>query len=293
MFNVGDKVIPPFKVGDRVKFKKSSVNTGMIDATEEDVFTVLYVAQGHMMLTEMGSWWNVGHFEHVKEGIMNNTEEQYIPKVGNYIPKVGDKVKGFKFSGSEYPDIGWDEDMLEFVDKQGVVSFILSNMFLIDFSDRINYIYPLSLAHLAKIEETKEEQEIKWQVGQEVFCLLRGKGVVHEIHNTGLYWSEGVDVYFTNHGVIRFKFNGSIGDRFNRSLFFSEPKIEAEKFPPKKLFVPAFQKGDVVAVKWADTVQILILEQETEQQVKGNCGQVWDKDLDVHFYKLGEEIIFN
>ena len=78
-----------------------------------------------------------------------------------------------------------------------------------------------------------------------------------------------------------------------RSLFFSEPKIEAEKFPPKKLFVPAFQKGDVVAVKWADTVQILILEQETERQVKGNCGQVWDKDPDVHFYKLGEEVKFN
>ena len=211
----------PFKIGDRVKFKKSSIDSGMIDATEDDVFMVVHINSSRevqIWITGYTGWWNIDHFEHVKESAMTNAD------------------------------------------------------------DAMN---------------NAEEQEIKWEVGQEVFCLLRGKGVVHEIHNTGLYWSEGVDVYFTNHGVIRFKFNGSIGDRFNRSLFFSEPKIEAEKFPPKKLFVPAFQKGDVVVVKWADTVRILILEQETERQVKGNCGKVWDKDTDVHFYKLGEEIKFN
>ena len=199
-----------FKIGDRVKFKKSSINTDMIDATEEDVFTVLYVSQGHVMLTEMGSWWNVGHFEHVKEGIMNNTEEQ----------------------------------------------------------------------------------EIKWEVGQEVWDVRYGKGIVDTLlaipcqYPIGVVFADGGTASYTSKGLNR------CTDVY-RSLFFSEPKIEAEKFPPKKLFVPAFQKGDVVAVKWADIVRILILEQETERQVKGNCGQVWDKDPDVHFYKLGEEVKFN
>ena len=119
-----------------------------------------------------------------------------------------------------------------------------------------------------------------------------GKGIVDTLlaipcqYPIGVVFADGGTASYTSKGLNR------CTDVY-RSLFFSEPKIEAEKFPPKKLFVPAFQKGDVVAVKWADIVRILILEQETERQVKGNCGRVWDKDPDVHFYKLGEEIKFN
>ena len=211
-FNVGDKVIPSFQIGDRVKFKKSSIDSGMIDATEDDVFVVESCHKEHwgylVKLFGMISTVNVNHLEYVKESAMNNTEEQ----------------------------------------------------------------------------------EIKWEVGQEVFCILRGKGVVTEVLSCTDY---PVEVKFAD-TFDRYTLGGKIyTDHKGRVLFFSEPKIEAEKFPPKKLFVPAFQKGDVVAVKWADTVQILILEQETERQVKGNCGQVWDKDPDVHFYKLGEEVKFN
>ena len=66
----------------------------------------------------------------------------------------------------------------------------------------------------------------------------------------------------------------------------------SEMFPPKKKFVPTLKKGVVLAIKWVDTTQLLVVEQETERQVKGTCGVVWYKNPDVHFYKVGEEIKF-
>ena len=201
-----------FKVGDKVKFKKSSINSGMIDATEDDVFKVVSVHEEHwgtlVKLEGIISTVNITHLEHVKEEIMNNTEER----------------------------------------------------------------------------------EIKWEIGQEVFCLLRGKGVVHQIYNTGVYWSEGVDVYFGDHGVIRFKFDGTIGTGFNRSLFFSEPKIEAEKFPPKKPFVPVFKQGETVVAKKKDgkNTVVFYVDKETEISVESTgCG--YPKTL-YNFYKISEEV---
>ena len=280
-----------FKIGDRVKFKKSSIDSGMIDATEEDVFTVGAKSRMRMLwIVEVKEWYYMDHFEHVKENIVNNTEEENIQQSGNYVPKIGDKAKGFKFSTGVTPS--FNPSMSEYIGQTGKVSDFLEDRFKITFDDTVSWYYPLSLAHLAKIEETQEEQEIDWEVGQEVWDVRYGKGVVDTMiaipyqYPIGVVFADGGTASYTSKGLNR------CTDVY-RSLFFSEPKIEAEKFPPKKLFVPAFQKGDVVAVKWADTVQILILEQETERQVKGNCGQVWDKDPDVHFYKLGEEIKFN
>ena len=48
----------------------------------------------------------------------------------------------------------------------------------------------------------------------------------------------------------------------------------------------------MLVIKWVDTAQLLVVEQETELQLKGSCREVWDKDPDVHVYKLGEEIKF-
>ena len=200
-----------FKIGDKVKFKKSSLDSGMIDAKEGDVFTVKESYKRTLTLEELQGCYHVAHFEHVQKEVMNNAEEQ----------------------------------------------------------------------------------EIKWEVGQEVFCLLRGKGVVHQIYNTGVDWSEGVDVYFRNHGVIRFKFDGTIGMGFNRSLFFSEPKIEAEKFPPKKPFVPVFKQGETIVAKKKDgkNTVVFYVDKETEISVESTgCG--YPKTL-YNFYKISEEVKFS
>lgn len=203
-----------FSVGNKVKFKKSSIDSGMIDATEDDVFEVSAVFTTGLQI-DRGDYFQVFafcHLEHVKEETMSNTEEQ----------------------------------------------------------------------------------EIKWEVGQEVFCLLRGKGVVRQIHNTGFYWSEGVDVYFMNHGNIRFKFDGTIGTGFNRSLFFSEPKIEAEKFPPKKPFVPTLKEGDEILIEGPRGGQIFRREVKEETEDKVICKYAGEfEKIGYKFTKLGEEIIFN
>ena len=212
---VEEEVIPSFTVGDRVKFKKSSIDSGMIDATEDDVFVVESCHKEHwgdlVKLFGMISTVNVNHLEYVKESAMNNTEEQ----------------------------------------------------------------------------------EIKWEVGQEVWDVRYGKGIVDTLlaipcqYPIGVVFADGGTASYTSKGLNR------CTDVY-RSLFFSEPKIEAEKFPPKKLFVPTLEKGDVVIVKWrGGTVQMLVLEEETEAQIKGDLGQVWDKTSDAKFYKLGEEIKFN
>ena len=210
----------PFKIGDRVKFKKSSIDSGMIDATEDDVFMVVHINSSRevqIWITGYTGWWNIDHFEHVKESAMTNAD------------------------------------------------------------DAMN---------------NAEEQEIKWEVGQEVWDVRYGKGIVDTLlaipcqYPIGVVFADGGTASYTSKGLNR------CTDVY-RSLFFSEPKIEAELFPPKKPFTPTLKRGDTVVVEWAGTVQVLTLSEETERQVRGTCGQVWDKDPDVHFYKLSEEIKFN
>ena len=212
----GDKVIPSFTVGDRVKFKKSSIDSGMIDATEDDVFVVESCHKEHwgdlVKLFGMISTVNVNHLEYVKESAMTNTD------------------------------------------------------------DAMN---------------NTEEQEIKWEVGQEVWCTSYGRGKIVKVDSE-------VAVLMENGEYKYYNLEGKVYKAINRTLFFSEPIVTAELFPPKKLFVPTLKKGDVIIVKLrGGTVQMLVLEEETEAQIKGDLGQVWDKTSDAKFYKLGEEIKFN
>ena len=203
-----------FKIGDKVKFKKSSLDSGMIDASEEEVFEIMSVFGDNVQVFtgEFLERFNQNHFEHVKEEIMT--------------------------------------------------------------------------------------EEIKWEVGQEVFCLLRGKGVVHQIYNTGMDWSEGVDVYFMNHGIIRYKFDGTIGTGFNRSLFFSEPQITAELFPPKKPFVPGLKKGDIVFIKdkqglfGEGTMRTVFSETEDRIYISEDRHYFMKRDIE-SVQILSEEIKFN
>ena len=292
---VEEEVIPSFTVGDRVKFKKSSIDTGMIDATEDDVFTILYVEKCYVMLKEQGYWWNVGHFEHVKENIVNNTEEENIQQSGNYVPKIGDKAKGFKFSTGVTPS--FNPSMSEYIGQTGKVSDFLEDRFKITFDDTASWYYPLSLAHLAKIEETQEEQEIDWEVGQEVWDVRYGKGVVDTM--IAIPYQYPIGVVFADGGTASYtsKWLNRCTDVY-RSLFFSEPKIEAEKFPPKKLFVPALKKDDVVIIKVVNklfgegTVRTIYSEIEDRIYISTDGEYFLKKDIEsIHI--LSEEIKFN
>lgn len=135
-------------------------------------------------------------------------------------------------------------------------------------------------------------EEIKWEVGQVVWDVIFGEGEVVTVDEDNLSVFP-ITVRFEIAGQEEsYTKEGKLFRDCKRSLFFSEPVVTAELFPPKKKFTPTLKKGDVLVVKWVGTIQMIIVEQETERQVKGTCGPVWDKDPDVHFYKVGEEIKF-
>ena len=208
-----------FKIGDKVKFKKSSIDTGMIDATEDDVFTILYVEKCYVMLKELGSWWSVNHFEHLNEEIM---EEPVV----------------------ENQAIDW------------------------------------------------EGSQIDWQIGQEVWCTVHGKGEVDRVGDSLHY---PVGVVFDNGDTEDYTLCGEVHEQAKRSLFFSEPVITAELFPPKKPFVPKLKKGDVIIYRQRGSscsyVGVVDYEYHDSVALEDSGDSMYKHAFE--FHKLGEEIIFN
>lgn len=128
---------------------------------------------------------------------------------------------------------------------------------------------------------------IPWEVGQEVWCLLRGKGVVNSV---GV---ESVVIWFDRHGAYKYTSKGEhCGYEGVRSLFFSEPKVVAETMPAKKPFVPKLNEGDIVIVKHKRLEDKAILSVDREEE-----DAVWFKEEEDgylktawNFFKVGEEV---
>lgn len=213
-----------FSVGDRVKFKKSSLETSMIDAKEDDVFIIEnFQDKAKTLVLLEGKYfaiYNVEHLEHVKEQTMNNAEGQEI-----------------KWEGSQ----------------------------------------------------------INWEVGQVVWCLVYGKGVVDTIFEESIY---PVCVYFdADVSYKTYTIEGKLYKGANRTLFFSEPKVIAESFPPKKAFVPTLKKGENVYVVYnqGKISGMFGVVKELEDCVvlaDYSCEIQLEKSLTT-IRKLGEEIKFN
>ena len=132
-----------------------------------------------------------------------------------------------------------------------------------------------------------EPESIPWEVGQEVWCLLRGKGVVNSV---GV---ESVVIWFDRYGAYKYTSKGEpCGYEGVRSLFFSEPNVVAETMPPKKPFVPVLKEGDIVIVKHKRLEDKAILSVDREEE-----DAVWFKEEEDgylktawNFFKIGEEI---
>ena len=69
-----------------------------------------------------------------------------------------------------------------------------------------------------------------FKVGQTVWCLLYGKGKVVKVDNTDAY---PITVEFDNVNCQCYTYDGKYHVYYARTLFFSEPKIEAQEFPSK------------------------------------------------------------
>lgn len=145
----------------------------------------------------------------------------------------------------------------------------------------------------------REDGQIDWQVGQVVWDVRNGRGIVKEVRDDEYYpiyvvfdltdcYGDAVSDTYTLDGRY-------VETQKNRSLFFSEPVVTAELFPTKKPFVPTLKKGDKVVLtdSVADYVAEVVREEENHIYYKTEDGVVTfvDKNL-VKVFKLWEEIKF-
>ena len=138
-------------------------------------------------------------------------------------------------------------------------------------------------------------EEIKWEVGQEVWDIILGKGEVVAVEDDN-YTDFPVIVRFENDG--REESYTKEGKLFycQRTLFFSEPVITAELSPPKKKFKPVLEPGELVVImeKMTGEVDLARVIEETEFSVRClsiNSMRVASKKM-FDFYGVGEEIEF-
>ncbi len=131
-----------------------------------------------------------------------------------------------------------------------------------------------------------EVKQDEFRVGDVVWCLLNGEGQVISTENDR--WSDfNIEVQFKQleKGETWFYTeDGKLNERQNRTLFFSEPKIEASVTRP---FVPTLVgKRVVVRQKGCHNV-VLNITFET-QDVFGDDEGIFDKSL-VEVYEVSLE----
>lgn len=136
-----------------------------------------------------------------------------------------------------------------------------------------------------------------FEVGQEVWDVVFGKGEVVTVADDN-YTDFPVIVRFENDG--REESYTKEGKLFycKRTLFFSEPVVTAELFPPKKPFKSVLKVGDLIAIKdehCSDAVIVSFLKEDEERiHYAYNDGQrCYLHKENVTVYPLGEEIKFN
>lgn len=136
----------------------------------------------------------------------------------------------------------------------------------------------------------KEDAPIPWEVGQEVYCVLHGSGVVQEVLPDNYSYPVKVDyegeIYsYTKDGKIH-------KDHKGRVLFFSRPKIKAERIPRKRPFSPSFTRGETVVAKKKDgqSTVVFYVDKETETSVESSSC-IYQK-AEYSFYKIGVEVKF-
>ncbi len=121
----------------------------------------------------------------------------------------------------------------------------------------------------------------EFRVGDTVWCVLYGEGKVTYISEDCIY---PIEVVFPDGDVRGYTSNGQYTEEANRTLFFSEPKIEASVTRP---FVPTLVGKRVVVKEYSCYPQLLYVEWEDE-------GRFGDKDhtclkLNCEVYEVGSE----
>ena len=120
-----------------------------------------------------------------------------------------------------------------------------------------------------------------FKVGQEVWCLLNGKGKVtsidpHCFYEIGVTFTTGEKIFYTPKGFL------DIDNKY-RSLYFSEPVVQGAEKPP---FVPALV-GKKVLVEAYGGLYFWNVTCETEDKIYTISGDYCIKK-DVSIYEIQE-----
>ena len=135
-----------------------------------------------------------------------------------------------------------------------------------------------------------------FEVGQEVWDVIFGKGEVIAVEEDNCT-DFPIRVRFeSGRGEERFTKEGEYFTDCNRSLFFSEPVVTAELFPPKKKFKPVLEPGQLVVKmdNFTGKVELVRIIEENEVSVlclHHGCVQDVNKKM-FGFYCVGEEVKF-
>lgn len=120
--------------------------------------------------------------------------------------------------------------------------------------------------HVDLIEEPVEDAAVQdlFKVGQTVWCLIFGKGEVREIEDEDDNPYPIYVVFESDGGGRSFTKEGKYYKGHNRTLYFSEPKIEAAKQP---LFTPTLEGKKVLITDEDGNISTHTVEKETEDKI--------------------------
>ena len=121
-----------------------------------------------------------------------------------------------------------------------------------------------------------------FEVGQEVWCLLNGKGKVTSIepscvYEIGVIFPTGEKIFYTSRGFFDV-------DNKCRSLYFSEPVVQGAKKPP---FVPTLVGKKVLVGDSVGGLYFWDVTCETEDKIYAESGDYWMKK-DASIYEIQE-----
>ena len=129
-----------------------------------------------------------------------------------------------------------------------------------------------------------EVKQDAFRVGDVVWDVVFGKGSVYKISEMAYY---SIKVEFENGFEKSFAPDGKTHEGFNRTLFFSEPKIEASVTRP---FVPTLV-GKRVVVQYYDGEWLahpVVVTEETEEKIFTKNGSAYKFDI-VEIYEVSSE----
>ena len=121
-----------------------------------------------------------------------------------------------------------------------------------------------------------------FKVGQEVWCILNGKGKVTSIepscvYEIGVIFPTGEKHYYTPEGFFDVQ-------NVRRSLYFSEPPVQGAEKPP---FLPTLVGKKVLVEDRVGGLHFWEVTCETEDKIYVECGDYWMKK-GVRIYEIQE-----